>query len=398
MDSAQKIILHVDMDAFFVSVEEVLNPKLVGAPVIVGGDPAAKGRGVVSSASYKARGYGVHSAMPLSEAKRLCPKAIFLRGSLRVYAEFSERIMNILRSYTPAMEPVSVDEAYLDITGCLRLHKADPVTVAKRIHDEILETVGVPCSIGIASSKVTAKVATNSAKPNGILLVRPGYDSNFLAPLPIGKLPGVGPTAEREYRKMGIKVIGDLARFSPKALEKVFGKRAPLLIRRAKGAGGSAVSSLRVPAKSISRENTYARDTSNVEVVKSTLSYLSEKVGLKTRKARFSFRRVTIKLRYANFTTYTKSLVITSPSHDTAVIYRTAMKLFDSLYKHGCYVRLIGVGVSLFSDPPRQIFLFEDNMKLAKERLTFGVDSAKEKFGFESVMTARSLLGKQLRQ
>jgi len=390
--TTQKIIMHVDMDAFFVSVEEVLNPHLIGKPVIVGGDP--DGRGVVASASYKARERGVRSAMPLGEAKRICPGAIFLRGSLRVYAEFSDRIMKILRSYTPAVEPVSVDEAYLDITGCLKLHKAGPVAVAKRIYDEIWAKVGVRCSIGIASGKVTAKIATNAAKPGGVLFVRPGYDSRFLAPLPIGKLPGVGPQTERQYLRMGVKVIGDLARFSPESLEKVFGeKQASRLIRRAKGEGGSEVSSSYIPAKSISRETTYSRDVADIEVVKASLSYLSEKVGAKVRREGFLFRRVTVKLRLADFTTNTKSLVITNPVCDTPVIYRTAIELLlAGLYKHGDSVRLVGVGVSLFSEPSRQVFLFEDSIRLARERLTYGVDIAREKFGFESVMTARSLL------
>jgi len=385
----RRIIAHVDMDAFFVSVEEALNPKLKGKPVIVGGDP--DGRGVVASASYKAREYGVSSAMPLAKSRRLCPKGIFIRGSHHVYAEFSRRIMEILADFTPAMSPVSVDEAYLDFTGCLRVHRADPVTIAQRIHDRIMEEVGVPASIGIASNRMTAKIAANLAKPNGILYVRPGCEARFLSPLPIGMIPGVGPVSEKVYREMGIRLIGDLARFSPGALETVLGSRAEALAARAKGARDKEAPE-RDEAKSIGREITYAVDTSDPETMEATLSYLSESVARRLRKAGLSFGRVTLKLRYENFNTYTRSRMVDPPATDARAVYRVARKLMRALYNRKARVRLVGVTVSALVRPDRQIDLFGDAVAMARERLENGMDRARDRFGFESVLLARSYL------
>ncbi|MBI5814751.1 MAG: DNA polymerase IV [Nitrospinae bacterium] len=376
------------MDAFFVSVEEALNPKLKGKPVIVGGDPG--GRGVVTSASYKAREYGVRAAMPLAQAKKLCPKGIFLKGSHRLYSTYSRRIMEILERYTPAVEQVSVDEAYMDLTGCERAHKADAVTIAERIHQAISDEVGVPCSIGIAQNKVTAKIAANMAKPNGMLYVRPGREADFLAPLPIGKMPGVGPSTEKELYKLGVHKIGDLARFPVDTLEKVFGKRASWLSEKAAGRGGSEVSTDDDDAKSIGRELTYAADTSDPEMLEATLSYLSESVGQRLRRAGLVFCRVTVKLRYADFNTYTRAKTIANPASGTGDIYRAARDILHNLYTRRAAVRLIGVTVSCLAEPPKQTTIFDAPASLSAERLTRQVDEAKERFGFHSAMTARS--------
>lgn len=392
----EKIILHVDMDAFFVSVEEVLNPKLKGKQVIVGGDP--NGRGVVSSASYEARKMGVTSAMPMKTAKRLCPRGIFLKGSHYVYGDFSRRIMEILRRFTPALEQVSVDEAYLDLTGCQRVHKAGPVAIAQRIHDAVRDEVGVPCSIGIASNKVTAKIASTLSKPHGLIYIKPGYEGAFLAPLPIGKMPGVGPATETGFVKMGIRTIGDLARFPQEALSKVFGVRATELSDRAGGKGGSEVDPEGDDAKSIGRELTYSTDTDDPELLLATLSYLSESVGTRLRRAGCVFRRVTVKLRYADFNTYTRSRTLEEPSGDTRAIYKSASDLLSLLHHRGRGgVRLVGVSVSMLAEPPRQAGLFENRSAKKVERLNFSVDRAREMFGFESAMTARSYIHASLR-
>ena len=385
-----KTIMLVDMDAFFVSVEEALNPKLRGKPVIVGGDP--DGRGVVASASYKAREYGVRSAMPLAMARRLCPRAIFIKGSSYLYGEYSRRIMEILRRYTPAVEPVSVDEAYVDLTGCMRLHRADPVTLAQRARERIMDEVGVPASIGIASNKLTAKIAAEVAKPGGLLFIRPGYEASFIAPLPIGRMPGIGPSSEKVYRKMGIRVIGDLARFSPGALKRAFGKRARVLAARARGEDEREVTPDRDERKSIGRETTYSVDTSDPETLEATLSYLSESVGRRLRKSGLAFRRVTLKLRYEDFNTYTRSRIVDPPGSDTRTIFRTARSLMRGLYRRGARTRLIGVSVSSLTEPRRQISLFESRAELMRERLEGGMDEARDRFGFESVMLARSCL------
>jgi len=397
----RKKILHVDMDAFFVSVEEALNPGLRGKPVIVGGAP--EGRSVVSSASYKAREYGIRSAMPMAQAMRLCPKAIFLRGSMRIYAEFSSRIMTILERYTPAVEQVSVDEAYLDITGCERFHKSnDSLTVAQRIHHSILKEVKIPASIGAGSNKLIAKIAANSAKPNGIMMILPGYEASFLAPLPIDRMPGIGPAAVKAYRKMGVRVIGDLARFEPELLERVLGKYGGLMARRARGEDtreimcgsetGHPGNGRSRAAKSISREVTYSEDTEDSQRLLATLSYLSESVGRRVRSAGLYFRGVTVKLRYSDFRTYTRSRALLSPSDDSSVIFQSARDLLDQLKIRRTRVRLIGVSVTT-ADPVVQLDLFKKSRKAAGLALVHRrMDEVRDRFGFESVLLARSCL------
>ncbi len=397
----RKKILHVDMDAFFVSVEEALNPGLRGKPVVVGGDP--EGRSVVSSASYKAREYGIRSAMPMAQARRLCPKAIFLRGSMRIYAEFSSRIMTILERYTPAVEQVSVDEAYLDITGCERFHKSnDPLTIAQRIYHSILKEVKIPASIGAGSNKLIAKIAANSAKPNGIMMILPGYEASFLAPLPIDRMPGIGPATVKAYRKMGVRVIGDLARFEPELLERVLGKYGGLMARRARGEDtreimfgsetGQSGNGRSRAAKSISREVTYSEDTENPQRLLATLSYLSESVGRRVRSAGLYFRGVTVKLRYSDFKTYTRSRALLSPSDDSSVIFQSARDLLDQLKIRRTRVRLIGVSVTT-ADPVVQLDLFKKSRRAAGLALVHRrMDEVRDRFGFESVLLARSYL------
>ncbi|MBF0634863.1 MAG: DNA polymerase IV [Nitrospinae bacterium] len=388
-DSRHRIIMHVDMDAFFVTVEEVLNPRLKGKAVIVGGDPG--GRGVVSSASYKAREAGVRSAMPLKTAKRLCPRAIFLQGSLGVYADFSRRIMEIMGRFTPSVEVVSVDEAYLDMTGCQRLHKAGPLAVAQRIRDAIQNEVGVPCSIGIASNKITAKIASTSAKPGGMLYIMPGYEAEFMAPLPINRLPGVGPSTEAEFIKLGVTTIGGLAGIPEAALKRVFGSRGAGLACIARGDDHREVDTDDEEAKSIGKEVTYSVDTNDMETMEATLSYLSERVGARLRRTGLAFRRVTLKLRYADFNTITRSRVIEAPSTGSGDIFKTVKKLLvAALPSRRMGVRLVGVTVSSFAEPERQVCLFGNGAKLAVERLDRSVDMARDRFGFDAAMTARS--------
>ena len=211
-------ILHVDMDAFFVSVEEVLDPSLKGKAVVVGGDP--DGRGVVATASYAARKFGIHSAMPMARARRLCPQAVFLRGSHRKYAEFSEKIFDLLEKYSPAVEPMSLDEAYMDLTGCQKL-QGPVLPTAERIRNEIRSKVGINASIGIASNKLLAKIGSDYAKPNGMFWVAPGMEEKFLAPLLVGRIPGIGKKSSEEFRRLGIKTVGELAMLPKELLEEV---------------------------------------------------------------------------------------------------------------------------------------------------------------------------------
>jgi DNA polymerase-4 len=377
------------MDAFFVSVERIINPRLVGKPVIVGGRPDR--RGVVAAASYEARAFGVHSAMAMAAAVKRCPQAIRLDGHHHLYADYSAKIMAILERFTPAVYPVSVDEAYLDLTGCERIHKAGPVTVAERIHDTIRQETGLPCSIGVAGNRVTAKIASVRAKPDGLLAILPGYDAAFMAPLPIGAMPGIGPAAECEYKKMGIEKIGDLLRFSSAQLERVFGKGGERAARRARGECPPPTHA--GPPRSIGKEVTYAVDSHDPAYLEATLSYLSERVAQRMKRAGVSFRRVTVKIRYADFNTATRSRVLVAPAAEAARIFAVARKLLRTLTaSRRIGVRLVGVSISLLTNQAPQLSLFESRRSLAAEALDNSVEAARKKFGFGAVMTARSLL------
>ena len=390
-----RIIAHVDLDAFFVSVEEILNPALRGKPVVVGGDPS--GRGVVSSASYAARKFGIRSGMSAAEARRLCPRAIFLRGSHHLYSQYSARVMEILGRFTPSVEQVSVDEAYLDLTGCQRLHKAGPVELAQRIHHAVKEETGLPVSIGVGSSRLIGKIAANAAKPNGMMFILPGREAAFLAPLPIGRMPGVGPVSEREYRKMGIQKIGDLLRFDPALLRQVFGKHGAVMAERAGGGDGGGhmapAPEERPGAQSVSREVTYSTDTADPERIKATISYLAESVGRRVRKDGQVFDTVTLKLRRASFSTVTRSRALGRTVDDTSAIYQTACDLLAPLLAESRErVRLVGVGVRASAKKPEQMDLFLAKQRRRAEDLQKGMDLARDMYGFESALLARSIL------
>ncbi|MFQ6672810.1 MAG: DNA polymerase IV, partial [Candidatus Tectimicrobiota bacterium] len=271
-----RTILHVDMDAFFIAVEELYDPRLRGRPVIVGAAP--DGRGVVSAASYEARRFGVHSAMPIARARRLCPHAVFLRGDFARYRRASRRVFRCFEPYTPKVESLGLDEAYLDLTGCGRL-LGHPMAVAARLQREILSAAGLPCSIGVASSRLVAKVASGLAKPRGLLRIPPGAEAAFLSPLPLHRLPGVGPATLRALRALGLTTVGDLAALDRSLLERTFGQAAGAsLWRRARG-----LDSPRGPftpsemPKSIGRERTFAEDVHDRNRIEATLSALVQR-------------------------------------------------------------------------------------------------------------------------
>lgn len=406
-------ILHIDMDAFFVSVEETLDPSLKGKPVIVGGigDPVQRYddqsggaeqsavakphrnvsggvRGVVAAASYTARQYGIHSAMPLATALRLCPKAIVLRGSYSVYAEYSKRIFSLLEHYSPNMESVSLDEAYLDLTGCELLH--GPVfETAERIRNEIKHNVGINASIGIAENKMVAKIASDCAKPNGMLWVRRGEERAFLSTLPVERIPGVGPKSRQTLNRMGIKTIGELAKVPRATLEKNFGKWGLDLYLKARGINDSPVFQSETP-RSISRETTLEQDSRDVSFLESTLSYQVDKVAAQLRETGLRARCVTLKLRYSDFTTLTRSHTFSSPVSEDHAIFKIALRLFRGVYAPGRRVRLIGVGLASLTSPgPTQTDLFEtvDN----GDRLYASIDRIRDKYGFDTLLRGTSI-------
>lgn len=387
MLSFEKTVLHVDMDAFFVSVEEVLNPALKGRAVIVGGDP--NGRGVVAAASYAARKFGVHSAMPLATARRLCPQAVFLRGNHSAYAEFSSRIFAILDKYSPCVEPVSVDEAYLDLTGCERLH-GPVLSAAEKMRNEIKSAIGINASIGIAANKLVAKVASDYAKPSGMLWIVRGKEQKFLSPLPVEHIPGIGPKTGERLKSRGIKTVGQIAKLSRERLEKIFGPCGSEIHLKACGQYDSPVIR-RDEQHSISRETTFDTDSSDSVFLLSTLGYLTEKVASQLRESGRYARSVTIKLRYADFQTFTRCKTLAESTCDDSVIFRTATDLFRKLFSPQAAVRLIGVGLSSLDNRELpQMNLFEMVNTEQRNQLYRGIDKIRARHGFRAILKGSS--------
>src|SRR5947209_1208115 len=295
------------MDAFFVSVEELYDPSLRGKPVVVGGRPNE--RGVVSAASYAARKFGIHSAMPLRTAHKLCPQAIFVDGHPERYRDYSERVFRILNSLTPKLAMASIDEAYLDLTGTERLH-GPPLRAAHSLHESVRQQTELNCSIGIATSRLVAKVCSDQAKPNGVLWILPENEACFLAPLEVRKIPGVGKVGEESLHALGIRTVGDLAKCDETFLEQRFGKWGLALAGKARGldAGGWFDSDIGADEdpKSISHEHTFNEDTADPQILESTLARLVEMVSRRLREAGLHARTIQLKLRYEDFSTITR--------------------------------------------------------------------------------------------
>ena len=387
---ARKII-HIDMDAFYASVEQHDNPGLKGLPVIVGGDPAR--RGVVSAASYEARRFGVHSAMPSSQAKRLCPQGIFLPVRMHRYQEVSAQIFGILREYTPLVEPLSLDESFLDVTGSERLF-GPVLQIAREIKRRIRENMDLTASAGIAPNKFLAKIASDYRKPDGLVEIKPEEVRDFLRDLPIAKLWGVGKSTEEVLRGMGILKAGQLAAFPAEKIEKKLGKFGLELIALARGEDDRAVHP-HSAAKSISQEETFTPDLEDFGQMKKVLLDQAEQVGWELRQERLKGFTVTVKVRYPDFTLVTRSLTLPSPTDQGIEIYRTALKLLPRTEALQRRARLLGVGISnLFPrDDPEQYRLFESGRKKA-ERSVQAMDRIWERFGPEAIKRATLLENK----
>ena len=382
-------ILHIDMDAFFVSVEEVRDPSLKGKPVIVGGAP--DGRGVVAAASYEARKYGIHSAMPIGRAKRLCPHAIFLRGTHGLYSEFSGRIFDIMNTYSPLVEPMSLDEAYVDLTGCERLH--GPITdTAVRMHDAIQGQVGINASIGMAANKLMAKIASGMAKPNGFLRILPGHEATFLAPLPVGRIPGIGPKSVEEFKRMGIHTVRDLAALPLELLEEAHGEWGNRLYEKARGISHSPVMK-RDDTRSISRETTLEEDSTDPAFLESKLSWLVEKAASQLREEGLRARCVSLKLRDSDFKTVTRSHTLNEAACEDHVIFDTVVGLFRKLFTRRTRVRLVGVALtSLTSVRHRRWSCSRTWMPNSGRKLYQGIDRIRDKYGFRSILRGSSAI------
>ncbi len=384
--------MHVDLDAFFVSVEVSLNPELKGKPVVVGGRP--DGRGVISAASYEARAYGLHSAMPLKTASRLCPQAIFIEGNFQRYREASKKFMAILADFSPFIEPMGLDEAFLDVTGFESLH-GTIYQMAISIKQRVLNGQGLCASIGIAPCKVVAKVASDFSKPDGIIEVKSGEERDFLAPLPVGRLPGVGQQAQKRLKALGVMTIGQLASMPLKTLNSHFGIAGATMHSAANGIDNRKVE-LPGTAKSISRETTFREDTNNSVFLKSTLRYLGEKVGADLRRREKRAKCVTLKIRFTDFTTSTRSRTLQQPFDTNDIIFNTGARLLDKvLQTEKQPVRLLGIGVSGIVEPGGQMSMLDTNgQRLVQLNKT--IDGIRDKYGFSAIQTGRTLLLKDI--
>jgi len=380
-------ILHLDMDAFFVSVELLDRPDLRGKPVIVGGHPAA--RGVVSAASYEARRYGVHSAMPLRTASKLCPHAVFLDVRHSLYEQWSDRVATILAKYTPIVEMASIDEAYLDLSGTEKLF-GPPLAAAHALLSEITRTTSLPCSGGLAATRLVAKVASDQAKPRGLLFVAPGAEANFLAPLSVRRIPGIGKVTEAALNGLGIEKVGQLAAVPIEKLEEAFGQWGSALFRKSRGEDAFEFF-IDAEPKSISHNHTFGVDTDDPVELRATLSRLGQKATKRLREAGLSAQTITLTIRYLDFRTYTHSKTLAEPTNLDAVILATLRDLFESRWKRPRKVRLLGAALTSFSHGARQLDLLEGERLEKLARLASATDKLRDRFGFSKIQYGGSL-------
>ncbi len=384
-------IIHLDLDAFFCAVEALHDPTLHGKPFAVGGHPDR--RGVVASCSYPARRFGIRSAMPTARALQLCPELILVAGHRSWYRDYSERVMAQLDNLTDLVEKLSIDEAFIDVTDL----RAPAEQVARDLQATIWEDVNLPCSLGVATNKLIAKIANNVGKasatgdapPMAIKVVPPGEECTFLAPLPVKALWGVGPKTAASLRSLGIEKIGDLARWPEEDLIRRFGRHGRDLARRAQGIDDRPVKSEHA-TKSISHETTFPEDVTEVAELRRTLSRLAEDVGHRLRQAGLAGTTIKIKLRWSDFTTLTRQTTLSEPVDRDADIYRVAQKLLSANWPRGRPVRLIGVGVANLGPPVEQLQLWDDSPQKARQ-LQEALDAVRDRFGRDAIQRALEL-------
>ena len=382
MQTPQRYIAHFDLDSFFVSVEMLHDPSLLGKAVVVGG---SRDRGVVTTCSYEARKFGVRSAMPMRKAMELCPHAIIVKSSYGLYAKYSAWVTTIIAANAPLYEKASIDEFYIDLTGMDTFF--NPLEWTIRLRQTIMDETGLPISFGLATNKLVAKIATDEAKPNGYLFVTPGKEKEFLAPLPVEKLGGVGKKSHQTLLVLGIYTIGDILKYDGVLLEKALGKWGTQLIRQANGLSDSVVSPHR-ESKSISAENTFEENTLDVDILLAQLVGQAERVAYELRQEKKYATCVAIKFRNANFETTTRQITIPATIADSDII-KAATDLFTKLYVPGTLVRLLGVRLAGLTDTGAQINLFDN--KTEQHALYEAIDSVKNKFGKSVLRKARTI-------
>jgi len=390
-----RTVFHVDMDAFFVSVEELFDPSLKGKAVVVGGK--SDERGVVSAASYEARKFGVHSAMPLRTAYKHCPHAIFVEGHPERYREYSGRVFEVLGRFSPVVEMASIDEAYVDMSGTERL-MGPPLRAAHLLHEEVKRATDLNCSIGIATSRLVAKIASDQAKRNGVLYVWPGREARFLAPLEVRRIPGVGKVTEKNLHAIGIRRVGDLALLGDKDLEARFGKWGLALAGKAVGldAGGWFDGEIgeRGDPKSISHEHTFNEDTRDAERVEATLAHLAERVGRRLREHGLHARTIQLKLRYSDFTTITRARSMPAPTQLDIDLVEESRRLLRASWDRARTVRLLGVHASGFEHDAGQIDLLDGGRSERWRSALQAADKLRDKYGESAVALGSGMRGR----
>ena len=381
------MIIHIDMDAFYASVEERDDPSLAGKPVIVGGDPQK--RGVVSAANYVVRQFGVHSAMPCAQAKRLCSQAIFIRPRMSYYVDISQQMREIFHRYTPLVEPLSLDEAFLDVTQSERLH-GDTRTIAKKIKSEIAAELNLTASVGVAPNKFIAKIASDFDKPDGFTVVEPDQLNHFLEPLPVSRVWGIGKRSQSRLSKRGIHTIADLKAQSESSLQSLFGSNSERLWELARGIDERPVVSDR-EAKSFSHETTFAEDITDMDELLTIASSLTELVAQRLRRHQRKGRTVNVKIRFAGFHTITRSITLDAATHSTSELWQAASQLIThALSERKFAVRLIGMGVSnIDSHDEQQMSLFQSDDKHSD--LDEIADQINQRFGGRAVRRGRNV-------
>lgn len=387
----RRYVVHIDLDAFFASVEVLLNPELKGKPVVVGGLPHE--RGVASTCSYEARKYGVHSGMPLRQCYKLCPQAVFVRGNYHIYQAFSEKFFRILHEYTPDVEEASLDEAYLEFTRCGHLYSSFS-EAAREIKRRVERELGLGVSVGAASNKILAKLATRRAKPGGFFELRPGEEQEFLKELDISEIPGIGPKAQVMLRLLNVHKIADLWRVPLGTLRSLFGVMGDELYLMSRGIDFRPLSVEEKP-KSFSRETTFLEDIWDRELLLAHLAYLCDRLALSLRQEKFYARVIEVKARYSDFKTVSKRRGLSLPVQETNRIYRVAEELFLELWEGSrLALRLVGVKGSELVEA-RHLSLFELYSE-REERLCHALDRVREKYGFNALLTGREKMLSQV--
>lgn len=377
-------IAHLDMDTFFVAVEHLRNPRLKGKPILIGGNNA---RGVVASCSYEARRFGIHSAMPMKTALRLCKHAIIVKSDYEAYSKYSELVTDIIHETVPLYEKASIDEFYVDLSGMDKFFGCFKFT--SKLKDKIFKESGLPVSWGLASNKLISKVATNEVKPNGQLEILPGFEKGFLAPLSIMKIPGIGKETGYKLLKMGVETVKTLSEIPVELLQNLMGENGSELWRRANGIDESPVVPYR-EQKGISTEQTFQEDTINTELLKSKLVYMTEKIGFELRSQNRLTGCIAVKIRYTDFETHVKQKTIPYTNMDD-VLFRYAKEIFDQLYSRRQLIRLIGIRYTKLIPGNHQINLFTDTTE--QINLYQSIDYIKKRFG-EKLLSRGSAISK----